>query len=122
MRISHQIGLMLALIASGCSAVNTGLALPVAGKDSIHYIVLGFGIVSVPKSDKATAVLATKTQALGMLVSDQPGSKISIGYSSGSVVVIPDGAEDVRVEISHKLWGPITITAPSATLKPMGGK
>ena len=108
---------LLCFILSGCSGLSCCLTLPMAGKSSIHYVVFGLGIISVPKPDTQTAILATKTQVLGLVVSDQPGAKIGVGYSSGSVVAIPDGAEDVRVEISQQPGGKVAITAPSANLK-----
>lgn len=105
------------LVLSGCSGLNCCLSLPVQGNSSIHYVVLGLGIVSIPKPNAQTAILATKTQALGVVVSDQPGAKVGLGYTSGNVVAIPDGAVDVRVEISQSPGGNVTVTSPSANLK-----
>lgn len=62
-------------------------------------------------------MLATDMQALGLSISDRPGLKLGIGYSSSTVVTVADGAEDVRVEISKMPGGPIIIDTQSAILK-----
>ncbi len=72
----------------------------------------------MPKPEAQTAILATKMQTLGVVLSDQPGTKLGLGYSSSQVVAIPDGAKDVRVEISEKPGGPVVVDAPSALLTP----
>ena len=83
----------------------------------MHYLIIGFGVVSVAKPQGQTAVLATKTQALGISLSDQPGTKLGIGYSAGSFVAIPANAEDVRVEISQQVGGPLTVESAKNVLK-----
>jgi hypothetical protein len=50
-------------------------------------LVIGFGIVSVPLTN-APNTRVTKTQAIGLIVSDQPGIKVGLGYSSSTVVQI----------------------------------
>lgn len=84
---------------------------------SIHYLILGVGIVTVPKPETQTAVLATKAQALGINISDQPGLKLGLGYSSSTVVAIPDNADDVRVEVSQRPGGPLKVESPMAKLQ-----
>lgn len=110
---------LAALLAglTGCSGPGCGLVLPVADNDSIHYVVLGLGVVSVPKPAGETAVLATKLDALGLSISDQPGGKLGLGYTSASVVAIPDKAENIQVEISQKPGGPLTVVSPKAFLR-----
>jgi hypothetical protein len=104
-------------VLSGCSSFGCCLTLPVSEEQSVHYVILGLGVVSIPKTEQKTAVFAAKSQALGIVVSDQPGAKLGIGYSSTSLVTIPDGAEDVRVEVSQTPGGSVTVNAPSANLK-----
>ena len=53
---------------------------------------------------------------MGIGVSDQVGLKVGIGYASSTVVAVPDGAEDVRVEVSQKLGGPLMVETPKAKL------
>jgi hypothetical protein len=54
---------------------------------------------------------------LGLHISDQPGMKLGLGYSTSSTVAIPDHAEDVRVEISQRPGGAIIVDSPKAHLK-----
>lgn len=80
-----------------------------------HVLVVGIGVVSV--NDRTNqALVATSTHVLGMQVSDQPGLKFGLGYASGVVTTVTDGAEDVRAEISQCPFGPLTITVQNATL------
>jgi hypothetical protein len=57
---------------------------------------------------------------LGVLVSDRPGPKFAIGYSSASVVSVADGAEDVRVEVSRRPMGPVIVDTQRAKLTGTG--
>lgn len=108
--------IFLSLFINGCSTLACCLTLPVEENGSIHYLVIGLGMVSIPKPNADTAVLATKHQVLGVVVSDQPGAKMGVGYTSGSVVAIPHEAKDVRVEITNSPGGNISITSSSAVL------
>lgn len=102
--------LMIATLLSGC-------VMSVAGKDgSSHHVIIGFGIVSVNEApDKA--VIATDTHALGFSVSDRPGLKVGVGYSSSTVVTVAPGARDVRVEVSKKPWGPLIVDTQRAAMQ-----
>jgi len=84
-------------------------------------VVIGFGIISVPKPEQKVAVLATKSQSLGVSISDQPGLKLGVGYASSTVVAVPHGAEDVRVEISQSPGGPLKVDTQKATLMNVNG-
>jgi hypothetical protein len=88
----------------------------IPGKNgTVHYIIVGFGIVSV-NEPPSQAVIATDSHILGISISDQPGLKFAFGYSSSTVVSIPDGADDVRVEVSKVPGKPLIIDVPSAKL------
>lgn len=103
---------------SGCGSFNCCASYSIQGdKGAVHYLILGIGIVTVPKPNTDTAILATRVHALGVNLSDQPGLKMAVGYSSSSVVTIPDGAEDVRVEISQWPGGSLEIETQKARLK-----
>jgi hypothetical protein len=109
--------LMGLLLLTGCKAIKCCLTIPADHTgDSISYLVIGVGVITVPKPEKQTAVLATKAEILGINISNQPGLKVGLGYSSSSVVEIPDNAEDVRVEISQKPGGPLKIKSEKAKL------
>lgn len=103
-------------LLGGCGS-HCCLSIPFSDDDAVHYLILGVGLVTIPKPGTETAVLSTKTQTLGLNLSDQPGLKMGIGYSSSTVVAIPDGAEDVRVEVSQKPGGPIVVDTQTAKLK-----
>ena len=82
----------------------------------MNYLVVGVGILTVPKPEASTGVLAARLHALGVSISDQPGLKLAIGYTSSMTVAVPDGAEDVRVEISQRPGGPLIINTQKAAL------
>lgn len=94
-----------------CSVVSGCISIP-RKNGTVHYLVVGFGIVSVNDA-AAPAVTATNAHVLGISVSDRPSSTLAIGYSSSTVLTIADGAEDVRVEISKLPGRPIIVEAPS---------
>lgn len=99
--------------------VLTSCVASVPGKGSEantkYFIVLGFGIISVNEPEES-AVVSTSAQALGISVSDRPGLKFALGYSSSTVVTIPNGARDVRVEISQLPGRPFIVDSQSAIL------
>ncbi len=100
--------LMLATLAGLCS-LSACITIPGAGGTK-HHIIFGFGIVSVNEC-KAKSVIATDTHAIGISISGRPGLKCGIGISSSTVVTVPHGADDVRVEVSKLPWGPLIIEA-----------
>src|SRR5437762_14331078 len=66
----------LSVIINGCSRLACCMSVPLRGShDSIHYLVIGLGLISVPKPEQETVVLATKMQALGVSITDQAGLK-----------------------------------------------
>lgn len=78
-------------------------------------LVVGIGLVSV--NDRTNqALVATSTQVLGVEVSNRPGLKFAVGYASGVVTTVSDGAEDVRAEVSHYPFGPVNVTVQKADL------
>lgn len=117
----------------GCSTINDGRdgesrvgpVLAIKGKEGTkHFIIIGFGIIRVNKLEGETAAIVTDSQALGINVSDQPGLKFGVGYSSSTVLTVPDAtrAEDVRMEVSKRPFGSLKITTHSANLKDSSNK
>jgi hypothetical protein len=105
------------VLALAATSALSGCAIPVKDKDgTAHHIVIGFGIVSVHEP-KDKAIVTTKTEAIGLSISDQAGLKFGLGYSSGTVVTVADGAEDVRVEVSQRPWYPFIVDTQSAILR-----
>ena len=113
-RIPNNVAWLIlsALMLNACS--------PMAfrGKDnSIQYVILGFGMVTVPKSEGEVAVTAAKATTLGLSISNQPGLRFSLGYTSGFFLAIPDHAKDVRLEVYERLRGAITVDTINAELE-----
>lgn len=75
----------------------------------IHYFIVGVGVVSIPDPDKDESIKTIKSQTLGMSISNQPGTKFSLGYASNSVILIPDGTKNYCAEISQKPFGALTV-------------
>ncbi len=127
------IAILFVVVVSGCTYVDNrkdseaamGAVIPVKGREGTkHFIIIGFGIVRVNRPEGETAALVTDTQALGINVSDQPGLKIGVGYSSCTVTTVPDstGADDIRVEVTRKPVGALKITTHSAKLENSSAK
>lgn len=84
---------IFALLLSGCAIERNG---------TVHHVVIGFGIVSVPATT-SPAAQAVRTQALGIHISDAPGPRFTLGYVNGIVVTVADGATNIIVETSAGL-------------------
>jgi hypothetical protein len=118
---ASRYGNVLAFVAAIVTfMLLSGCIVSVSGEGgSSHHVIIGFGIVSV-NEDPDKAVVATDVYALGLSLSDRPGLKVGLGYSSGTVVSVAPDAEDVRVEISKKPWGPLIVDTQKAILKQVG--
>ncbi len=122
------------VLQCGCSSLTkagkddtskAGIVIPIEGKEGTkHFIIIGFGIVSVSYPEGETAVMATNSQVLGINVSNQPGLKLGAGYSSSTVLTVPDGtrADDVRIEVTKRPFGLLKIITHSAKLKELLSK
>ncbi len=99
----------------------TACVVSIPGKEgrTTYHVIIGFGIVSVNEPAEQ-AIVTTDTQALGITLSDQPGLKMGVGYSSSTVVTVADGAADIRVEVSKVPGRPLIVDTQSAMLKPFG--
>ena len=103
--------LLLGLVGSlavagvgGCSGV------PIRSGESVHYLIIGIGVVSVP-DPAGPEVRVDRLRALGLTLADHPGLRLSLGYTSGIVVAVPEDAGDVRVEVSQRPFGPLRVQA-----------
>jgi hypothetical protein len=92
-----------ALWTSGCSGI------PIRSGDTVHYLIVGIGVVSMPDPQQATDVRVSRMQALGLSVTDQPGLRFGLGYASGTAVAVPANAQDVRIEVSQRPFGPLRV-------------
>lgn len=88
---------------------TSGCAIPVTGAEGTrHYVVVGFGIVSVPGPSDAP-VTAVKVQALGVVVSAAPDARLVAGYTKSYQVEVAAYAAPVLLELSDSIAGPLKI-------------
>lgn len=108
----QSLGLVLisSALLGGCVA-----SIPGSGRTT-HHLVIGLGVCSV-NSGPNEAAIVTDVQAVGLSISDRPGLKFALGYSSGTVVTVSSGAEDVRMEISRRPGGPLIVESERTVLK-----
>lgn len=69
----------LTALLSGC--------VPLTSNGVKHTLVLGFGIVSTPAIEKPAAQI-TRTKSIGLVLSDQPGMRAGLGYTSSLVTQV----------------------------------
>jgi len=102
--------LLLIVLASGCGHTACCLKVPVQGtRGSVHYVVFGFGVISVLAPTEKTHVLVTRVHSVGATVSDQPGLRVGLGYLSSSLVAVGKDANNVIVEVHEPIGGPLTV-------------
>ena len=127
-KLQFYLLIVLTTFVFGCSSLNSskngeskvGSVLTIKGKEGTkHFIIIGFGIVRVNRPEGETAAVVTDSQALGINMSHQPGLKLGVGYSSSTVLTVPDGtrADDIRMEVSKRPFGSLRIITHSAKLK-----
>jgi len=107
---------------SGCSSFGCCVTSKIEGDETVHYIVVGIGVVSIPKLQGNTGVMATRVNALGAVVSDQPGLKFGMGAVSSSTVEVKKGAKDVRLEISQTPFGKMELKAKNVEFNKEEGR
>jgi hypothetical protein len=107
---------MLRVIAAGVLLLAiSGCAIPVTGQSgTVHYLVVGIGVVNVPAPDQDTSSSAVTYDVVGLLVSNQPGVRMAAGYASGSTVQIPVTA-NVLISADRSLMGAVTVQQTSFT-------
>ena len=105
---------MLRLIAAGMLLLaSSGCAVPIAGKSgTVHYLIVGIGVVNVPAPDQDTSSSAVTYDVVGLLVSNQPGVRVAAGYASGSTVQVPVTA-DVLISAERSPMGVVTVEQTS---------
>jgi hypothetical protein len=89
----------LLLLLTGC--------VPFQSNGTKHILVLGLGWVSVPMTN-APGAQVTKSQTIGLIVSDQPGTKVGLGYASSTVVQVNTN-QNILVEVSSKPGQPLKV-------------
>jgi hypothetical protein len=89
----------LLLLLAGC--------VPFQSNGTKHIVVVGFGIVSLPLTN-APNTRVTKSQAIGLIVSDQPGTRVGLGYSSSTVIQVSTN-QNILVEVSDRPGQPLKV-------------
>lgn len=105
--------MVLSLLSAGCASTTCCFTTVQETDSAIRYFVLGFGIISVPKPKEDSRILAVRTTAIGLVVTNQPGLSMGLGYSSSSAIVIPGDTNGAVVEISTCTDGGISAKATS---------
>jgi hypothetical protein len=95
-------GALALLCLSSCSGI------PIRSGDTVHYQIVGVGVVSVPSAAKQADVRVDRVSALGLSLADQPGLRFGLGYTSSTVMTVRDDS-DVRVEVSQLPFGSLHI-------------
>lgn len=98
LRRRNIILIIIFFILSGCSSSTCCVSTKLENDSFINYVVIGFGIVSVPKPAIKGGAYAARTKSLGIMLSDQPGLKSSIGYATSSVIVVPANTNNTIIE------------------------
>ena len=94
---------VLIIVCTGC--------IPLRTKDSTHHVVLGIGVVSIPRSSSIVPEeepRVVKAQYLGVLVGDQPGARLGIGYGNSISTIVPTN-RNVIIEVSDGPFQPVTV-------------
>lgn len=80
------------LVCTGITLLN-GCA--VRKGDTVHHVVIGFGIISVPATNAVASV--TRIKAVG--VYGAPGQLV-VGYTSGQQVQVEQTATNIVIEVN----------------------
>ena len=94
---------------SGCSGVR------LEGEDSIHYLVICVGIVSIPKNKADVEATVIRSHSLGITATNAPGNSFNLGYASSAVILIPDEATNLTIEVEDSPTGTIRVTVPESS-------
>ena len=107
-KITLPILIILASVSSGCSGMKF-----VDENGAVHHLIIGIGVVSTNgNKSSAESINVTKTNVLGFYISNQPGLKVGVGYSSSRTLQIPLDS-NVIVEVDEKPMGTVLIETTS---------
>ena len=99
-RLRHNLLLCLALLlVSGCVPIRKG--------GTTHYVVVGFGVVSVNNTNRDVAQVI-RANALGVMVSNRG---MMAGYSATTSVSTKTN-ENVLIEVKQAPLKPLTVCVP----------
>ncbi|NOQ13846.1 MAG: hypothetical protein GQ583_05100 [Methyloprofundus sp.] len=98
--------ILLSLSTTGCSGI-----IFTDKSDTIHHLIIGIGVVSIPKPKGTVDAIVSKSESIGIQFSNQPGLKFGIGYMESSIIEIPEQTENILIDVSQKSFGPLRIRA-----------
>ena len=96
---------IIALMMSACSGFQVKYE-----DGTIHHLIIGVGVVSTKNKDDASSVQVTRSNVLGLHVSNQPGLKVGMGYLSSSTLRVPLDA-NLTIEVEEKPMGTIVVNS-----------
>ncbi|RVU35378.1 hypothetical protein EOE67_14475 [Rheinheimera riviphila] len=67
---------------------------------SAKYMVIGFGVLEVPKAPTHSNITAVNLKSFGLAISDFPAFSLGLGYTSSSVIAVPADIQHAVVEVS----------------------
>jgi hypothetical protein len=111
--------LMTVSCASTRSITTTGGVVEIPGKEPTrHFLVFGFGIISLKPPEAETAVMAIDQTVLGLYAGNIPMPNFGVGYQQKTTTIVPDGlkADDIRIEVLRKPFEGLEIRPMSALL------
>lgn len=84
---------------SGCS--NTCCFVYTSkNEDNYSHMIIGFGLIKTPRLKNGTAYTASQATSFGVNISNQPGFKLSLGYSHDTSILVSDKVDDLLLEVS----------------------
>lgn len=102
--LSVLAGVLACLMLTGCCG------LPISGRDgTVHHLIIGIGVVSVPKPGEGTPVTAVRSHVLGIDLAGGPAAGFRAGYSFNADVFLPRDADNVCAEISGLPFGKMEV-------------
>lgn len=98
-------------IAALAGMLQACSGLPLSDADGgLTYVIVGFGIVSVPAPKGHPDVAVVRARSLGLMMSDHPSTKLALGYASSLVTVVSKDSPGVIVTTDEN--GLPTVTRP----------
>ena len=92
-RVKRWTQLCVFCMLSACTTTHKG-----ADGHTISYVVLGFGIVTVPAQEKTKAINISSHTGIGIIASYGVDASVTVGYSEGTLTQVGKGAPETVFE------------------------
>lgn len=97
-----------------CMVALVGCAFPIPVENgTTNYLIVGVGVVSVASESNAKSVTAIRHKSIGLTVSNASNIRMAVGFDSGQMMRVDEGARDVRVELEERTDGKILMNVQS---------